>query len=79
MGWFFMKVVFGSIGPLGPSRFGLWRFGKDRKVLAKWVESILPCEEGGKIRMVGVAHGHTITGYEECSSSLTNAVKRIRG
>ncbi len=79
MGWFFVKVLFGSIGPLGITRLVRWKLLKDRKVLAGWVESIVPCEEGGKIRMVGVAHGHTITGYEECASSLTDAVKRIRG
>ncbi len=78
-GWFLLKFVFGSVGPLGVSRMGRWMFVKDRKVLAEWIESIIPRGEEGKLKVIGVAHGHTITGYEECSSSLNDAVKRIRG
>ncbi len=78
MGWFMLKVVFGSIGPLGCSRMARWTLVKDKKALAGWIESLISCGEGRKIKMIGVTHGHTITGYEECASSLTGAVNRIR-
>ncbi len=76
-GWLIMKVS-GNIGPLGPTRLARWVLIKDTKALAGWIESLVPCEEVGKIKMIGVAHGHIVTGHEECASSLTGAMNHLR-
>ncbi|CAM9406016.1 unnamed protein product [Chrysoparadoxa australica] len=66
--------IFGSIGPLGPTRLGRWVMTKDKRVASECVSSI-PVKAGVPIKAIGVGHGDVIT--KGCEEALAAAAKRF--
>jgi hypothetical protein len=66
---------FGSIGPLGVTKYGRRCFLKDPEALASWVEEKL-CT--GTVTIIAVAHGHLIEGQSTCDGELRACAKRIQ-